>query len=343
MNLNKLVRDNIKSLTGYSSARSEFNQQGKIYLDANESPFQNGVNRYPDPFQNELKQLLAKRKNSTNENILLGNGSDEVLDLIFRCFCEPKKDNILLFTPTYGMYEVLAAINEIDIRSYALDEKFDFDPSGVLKKTDENTKLIFVCSPNNPSGNRIDSDKIIALANSFNGLIILDEAYIEFTKEGSLMKELNNLPNLIICQTMSKAYGMAGIRLGMAFASKQIVAILNKVKPPYNINQLTINKAINVLNDPNKLEREISTIIKEREKLASALNKLAIVITVFPSDANFLLVRFTDAYFVYQNLIAQGIVVRNRAKEFNCDNCLRISIGTKNENEQLLKALKTII
>ncbi len=342
MNLENLVRKNILKLNPYSSARNEFNKKANIFLDANENPFENGLNRYPDPNQTKLKEVIAEKKNIASDQIIIGNGSDEVLDLLYRAFCEPKEDEVITLAPSYGMYNVLGAINNIRIVNYGLDENFEFSSNGLLNIAKDNTKMILLCSPNNPTGNSIPKEIIGYLAQNFRGLIVLDEAYIDFSLEDSMVSLIDEFPNLVVCQTLSKAYGMAGIRLGIAFGNKDVIAILNRIKPPYNINQLSIEKAIESFSIPSKLSRDVCEINKEKQKLKNALIQLDIVDKVFPSKANFLLVKFLNGDAVYTELIEKGIVVRNRSKEYNCENCLRITIGTESENYELMSALNAI-
>lgn len=344
MNLNNLIRNNIKTIKPYSSARDEFKNMSSdlVFLDANENPFNTGVNRYPDPNQSELKSKLAELKNISSNNILLGNGSDEVLDLIFRVFCEPNRDNIIILPPTYGMYEVLANTNAIAIKSVILDYNYQPQVESILNTADSNSKLLFLCSPNNPTGNSINSNLVETLLNDFKGIVVIDEAYIDFSNKSSWLKRLNEFPNLIVTQTLSKAYGMAGIRLGVCYASKEIIAVLNKIKPPYNINALTQKKAIERLSKTKLISEEIDQILNEREKLIQEISANHFVDKVYPSDANFFLVKVDDAIKRYNQLIEKGIVVRNRTNQSNCENCLRITVGTKKENLKLIIALKEI-
>jgi len=342
--INNLVRNNIAQLKAYSSARDEFDQdsEGMVFLDANESPFSNGVNRYPDPQQQKVKALLSKQKGLASNQILLGNGSDEVLDLIFRAFCEPNRDNVVLLPPTYGMYGVLAALNAIAVKEILLTEKFDINLEKTLSAVDKQSKLIFLCSPNNPSGNLLSAQKIRALIENFNGLVVIDEAYIDFSLTQSWLKELDKYPNLIITQTLSKAYGMAGIRLGVCYASKAIIEILNRIKPPYNINKLSQEKAIERLKKVAEVQEEIKRILKERTLLEKALKNISFVENIYPSDANFILVKVDDANERYAQLIEKGIVIRNRTTQVLCKNTLRLTVGTEIENKQLLKALEEL-
>ncbi len=343
-NLNELVRDNVKAMKPYSSARDEFKaiDGDQVFLDANENPFENGLNRYPDPQQGQLKAALSKLKNIAVEHILLGNGSDEVLDLIFRAFCEPNKDNIISVPPTYGMYGVLANLNAIENREIPLDPDFELDLDNISRATSTHTKLIFICAPNNPTANTFAPNAIENLLKTFNGIVVIDEAYIDFSKHKSWTSRLEDFTNLIVTQTLSKAYGMAGIRLGICYASAEIIAILNKIKPPYNINELTQQKALERLSHPEKVTEEIQKILKQRTWLISKLKQNTIIETVYPSDANFVLAKVDDANKRYDQLITQGIVVRNRSNQPGCENCLRFTVGTQFENIKLVKALEDI-
>ena len=342
MNLNNLIRKNIKAMKPYSSARDEFKdlKADMVFLDANENPIETDLNRYPDPQQTALKELISKQKRLAVNQLLLGNGSDEVLDLIFRAFCEPNQDSILTLPPTYGMYSVLAQLNSIENIEVSLTSDFKIDVDQVLKQVKPSTKLLFICSPNNPSGNVMDVNAVTKLLKAFNGLVVIDEAYINFTEVESWTQRLNQFPNLIVTQTLSKAYGLAGIRLGTCYASKEIIAVLNKIKPPYNINTLTQQAAINVLRD-NEVSAQVFSILSERKKLSSALEACFFVEKVFPSDANFILIKVDNANKRYDELIKNGIVVRNRTTQLGCENCLRISVGTPAENTQLLTLLNT--
>ena len=343
-NIEGLVRENVKKLKPYSSARDEFKDFKKdmIFLDANENPFNNGVNRYPDPQQRDLKSVLAEQRRVSATQILLGNGSDEVLDLLFRAFCEPKVDNVITLPPTYGMYKVLADINAVENREVLLTSDFQINIDEILNTIDERTKLLFICSPNNPTGNSMHVEDIEKLLHNFNGLIILDEAYIDFSKQQSWLNRLNDFPNLIITQTLSKAYGMAGIRLGICYASKEIIDVLNKIKPPYNINELTQLKAMEKVLDKNLVSKEIKSILTEKCKLLKVLLQVKFISKVYSSDANFVLVKVDDATKRYNQLIEKGIVVRNRTTQPLCKNTLRFTVGTHEENKALVKALKEI-
>ena len=342
--IENLVRSNISALSRYSSARDEYAEvdSDMIFLDANENPFETDVNRYPDPQQRDLKSLLAAQKGVASSNILLGNGSDEVLDLLFRAFCEPNEDNVITLPPTYGMYKVLAGINAVANREVLLTTTFEPNASEILEAQDEQSKLLFLCSPNNPTGNSFATDTILELLNNFNGLVVIDEAYIDFSEEKSWLTRLDDFPNLIIIQTLSKAYGMAGIRLGICYASAVIIAVLNKIKPPYNVNELTQQKAFERLVSIDSIEKELHLILKEKEQLSKALLEVNFVHKVYRSKANFLLVNVDNATKRYQELLAKGIVVRNRSNQPLCENMLRITVGTEEENNQLIIALKEL-
>ena len=342
MNIDSLIRDNIKALKPYSSARDEFKEFSSdiVFLDANENPFENGVNRYPDPQQLSVKAKLSEIKGIPSEHILLGNGSDEVLDLIFRVFCEPNKDNIITLPPTYGMYSVLANTNAVGIKEVPLNEDFQPNVDAILKTADANSKLLFLCSPNNPTANSFDAKKVEDLIRNFEGIVVIDEAYIDFSNQESWLSRLNEFPNLIVTQTLSKAYGMAGIRLGICFASEEIINALNKIKPPYNVNQLTQTKAFERLIKIDDVNKEIEAILNERKRLIDKLNSISFVEQIFPSDANFVLVKVDNATGRYNELVKKGIVVRNRTNQPGCENCLRFTIGTEKENMRLIEILK---
>ena len=327
----------------YSSARDEFKdlKADMVFLDANENPFETTLNRYPDPQQTALKELISKQKELPINQVLLGNGSDEVLDLIVRAFCEPNQDSILTLPPTYGMYGVLAQLNSIENIEVPLSKDFNINVDQVLKQVKPSTKLLFICSPNNPSGNIMDVNAVTRLLKAFDGLVVIDEAYIDFTTIESWTQRLNAFPNLMVTQTLSKAYGLAGIRLGTCYASKEIIAVLNKIKPPYNINSLTQQAAIEALQN-NEVSDQVSSILREREKLANALASCFFVKKIYPSDANFILIKVDDANKRYDELLRHGIVIRNRTTQLGCENCLRISLGTPAENKQLLTLLNTL-
>lgn len=344
INIDNLVRENVKGLSPYSSARDEYVSDGSqmIFLDANENPFENGVNRYPDPQQRGLKAVLASQKGVDVSQILLGNGSDEVLDLLFRAFCEPKEDNVISLPPTYGMYKVLSNINNIENREVLLTDDFQPDVAEILKTMDRRSKLLFVCSPNNPTGNGISNTYIHELLIKFNGLVVIDEAYIDFSKDTSWISELSNYSNLIITQTLSKAYGLAGIRLGICYASSEIIAVLNKIKPPYNVNELTQQRALKRLQDTGKINGEVLNILKERTVLEEVLANMSFVEKTYPTDANFILAKVDDATKRYSQLLKAGIVVRNRTTQPLCTNTLRFTVGTIEENKILIERLKEI-
>ena len=329
----------------YSSARDEFEDfdtAEMIFLDANENPFQTGVNRYPDPQQLSVKAILAKNNKVKTSQILLGNGSDEVLDLLFRAFCEPKTDNIISLPPTYGMYGVLANINAVENREVLLSTDFQPQVDQILDTVDDSTKIIFLCSPNNPTGNSFSDESVVKLLQNFKGLVVIDEAYIDFSKKESWLTEIDEYPNLIITQTLSKAYGLAGIRLGICYASEAVISVLNKIKPPYNVNELTQQRAINRLNNPETIKNEIASIIEQREELIKVLLEVSFVEKVYPTEANFVLVKVDDANKRYDQLIEKGIVIRNRTSQPLCENCLRLTIGIPEENAVLIKELKLL-
>ena len=342
-NINNLVRENIKNMQSYSSARDEFKDftHNMVYLDANENPFSNGINRYPDPQQKMLKSILSKQKRINENQILLGNGSDEVLDLVFRAFCEPNVDNVITLPPTYGMYGVLANINAIENKEVLLSADFQPNIDDIVKNINANTKIIFLCSPNNPTGNSFDDQAVLTLLKNFNGLVIIDEAYIDFSKNESWLQEINDYPNLVITQTLSKAYAMAGLRVGILYASTEIISVLNKIKPPYNINILSQESALKKL-EQSTLNFHVKKIINERKKMVEFLVFIPFVEKIYPSDANFILIKVDDANKRYNQLIENGIVIRNRNNQALCENCLRITIGTKEENEKLMAVLKSI-
>ncbi len=342
-NINNLVRENIKNMQSYSSARDEFKDftHNMVYLDANENPFSNGINRYPDPQQKMLKSILSKQKRINENQILLGNGSDEVLDLVFRAFCEPNVDNVITLPPTYGMYGVLANINAIENKEVLLSADFQPNIDDIVKNINANTKIIFLCSPNNPTGNSFDDQAVLTLLKNFNGLVIIDEAYIDFSKNESWLQEINDYPNLVITQTLSKAYAMAGLRVGILYASTEIISVLNKIKPPYNINNLSQESALKKL-EQSTLNFHVKKIINERKKMVEFLVFIPFVEKIYPSDANFILIKVDDANKRYNQLIENGIVIRNRNNQALCENCLRITIGTKEENEKLMAVLKSI-
>ena len=339
--LEQLVRPNILALKPYSSARDEFGGSGaKVFLDANENPYNTPFNRYPDPLQRELKQRLAAVKGVAAENIFLGNGSDEPIDLAYRCFTRPGIDNVVAIEPTYGMYKVCADINDVEYRTVLLDDTFQTTADRLLAACDKNTKLIWICSPNNPTGNNIDRQEIIKTLEDFDGIVIVDEAYSDFSGERPLRLDLGKYPNLIVLNTMSKAWGCAAIRLGMAFAQKAIVDVFNKVKYPYNVNMLTQKQAFEALKDPFEVDKWVKIILLERSRMIEAFNLLPSCKKVYPTDANFFLALFDDAQAVYDYLKEKGIIVRNRTRVTLCEDCLRITIGSNSENNELLAALR---
>ncbi|WP_114784810.1 histidinol-phosphate transaminase [Botryobacter ruber] len=342
--LQELVRPNVLKMKPYSSARDEFKGSASIFIDANENnvgSLAGGTyNRYPDPHQKKLKKRIAEIKGVRPSQIFLGNGSDEAIDLLFRMLCTPGQDTMLQLPPTYGMYEVSANLNDVQLQSVQLTPDFQVPVEEVLRQVKPTTKLLFICSPNNPTGNLIEPERVEALLRNFNGVVVLDEAYIDFASEPSWITRLDEFPNLVVLQTFSKAWGMAGLRLGLAFASEEIISLLDKIKPPYNINEATQELALQALEKEEELKYMVEEIIQERELLVQALPTLEAVLKVYPSDANFLLVQVTDANRLYDHLIARGIVVRNRSSLPGCEGCLRISVGTLEENQQLLQAIR---
>lgn len=344
MKLSDLARKNVLQMKAYSSARDEFSEDGKEYIfqDANENPFHSGYHRYPDPYANKLKEKISSLKGIPATNMLLGNGSDELLDLLFRAFCNPSQDEVITMPPTYGMYKVLAELNEIKVKEIPLTPDFHMDAKAVVGAISPVTKLIFICSPNNPSGNTMNPQDIKYILKNFHGIVVLDEAYIDFTGQTSWISELNYFPNLVLLQTFSKAYAHAGIRLGMGFAQAEIIQLLTKIKPPYNVNQLTQEKAIEVVAQAGRYKNQVEMLISERELLRTELQKVSFIEKVFPSEANFLLVKVDNALVRYYQLLNKGIVVRNRTNELHCENCLRITIGTPKENQQLIAALHAL-
>ena len=339
-----LTRPNIWSLAPYSSARNEYSGHvAHVFLDANENPFNGPYNRYPDPLQEELKERISSIKNVPAENIFLGNGSDEAIDLVYRCFCEPKKDNVVAICPTYGMYEVCADINDVEYRKVLLDEDYQIKAEKLLAACDANTKAIWICSPNNPTGNNIHSEEIEKVITKFDGIVVVDEAYIDFSNQKSFKRYVSNDNyNVIVLQTMSKAWGSAAIRLGMAFAKEDIIGIFNKVKYPYNVNALTQEQAMKRLNDPQAVSQWVSILLQERGRMVEAFAELPICEKVYPTDANFFLAKVEDAQGTYDYLVEKGIIVRNRTRITLCNNCLRVTIGTREENNELLGALRSM-
>ncbi|NEV94264.1 histidinol-phosphate transaminase [Psychroflexus sp. YR1-1] len=344
MILDNLIRENVKNMSAYSSARDEFNAAADdfLFLDANENPFDTDYNRYPDPYQHRLKAAISDIKQIPKENIILGNGSDEVLDLIFRAFCEPNQDEIITMPPTYGMYEVLANLNAIKTVAVPLKKGFQIDVDAVRSSITEQTKLIFICSPNNPSGNLLQINDIKIILDEFSGLVVIDEAYIDFAANSSFISELNDYPNLIITQTFSKGLAHAGIRVGMCFASERIISVLNKIKPPYNINQLSQSKALEVIQSFETYLFQIEIVKSERELLSEAFKTISWIQHIYPSESNFLLCKVDDANYRYKQLLEQKIVVRNRTNQHLCENCLRFTVGTPEQNQTLIKVLKQL-
>ena len=343
-NLQNLLRKNIKELVPYSSARDEFKGEASVYLDANEnsygSPLNESFNRYPDPLQYKVKKRLSEIKGVPPRNIFLGNGSDEAIDILFRAFCNPGSDNVITVPPTYGMYEVSANINDVEVRKIKLKTDFQLNMEGIAEAIDEHTKIIFICSPNNPSGNSINRDDIETILANFNGLVVIDEAYINYSRQKTFIQELTEYSNLVVLQTLSKAWGLAGLRIGMAFASEEIIEIFNKVKPPYNINEASQALALQALQNVEQVNNWIKETVAEREKLKLELNTLESVLTIYPSDANFILVKTIQPKEIYQFMVNRGIIVRDRSKVELCEGCLRITIGTPHENELLIEAFK---
>jgi len=341
-NIQKLLRNNLKNRSPYASARDEFTEPAEIWLDANENPFETGMNRYPDPRQNKLKEAVARVKQLPKNNVFIGNGSDEVLDLLFRAFCEPRIDNVIISPPTFGIFEVLAEINDVAIKKAPLNEDFSLNIERVLQQIDEHTKMIILCSPNNPTGNTLDEQAIEKLMELASPLVVIDEAYIDFSKSKGFVNKLDHYPGLVVVQTLSKAWGMAGLRLGLGLASTEIVQILDSIKPPYNINSYSQLQAIKQIDNKIDTEQQIASILAEREKIRKALEQLPGVIKVFPSDTNFLLVEIKNATQIYTALLKKGIVLRNRSGILNCKECLRITVGTPAENDRLLKELRNL-
>ena len=345
MKIDALVRDNVINMSSYSSARDEYKNvtdENLIYLDANESPFDNGINRYPDNKHNDLKTVVSKIKNVNVNQVVFGNGTDEILDLIVRVFCNPNQDQIITLPPTYGMYDVIAKTNSVENIEIPLKSDFSIDTDKILGLKESNTKILFLCSPNNPTGNSFDINVLSDLIKDFRGVVVVDEAYIDFSSQKSLIKLMDKYENLIITQTMSKAYGMAGIRLGMGFSNEKIISYINKIKPPYNINILTENKALEELKKVNEIKSNVNSILNQREKLISSLEKLDFIEKIYESDANFILIKVDNADLRYNQLLKKGIIVRNRTNQYLCQNCLRITIGTKIENNSLIKTLNEL-
>ena len=345
MNIDTLVRNNVKKMSSYLTARDDFkkeNEKKLIYLDANESPFGSGINRYPDNKHTELKKVVSNIKNINVNQIVFGNGTDEILDLIVRVFCNPNKDKIITLPPTYGMYDVIAKTNGVENIEIPLKSDFSIDKNEILKLSSSSIKILFLCSPNNPTGNSFDTNDLTDLIKGFNGVVVVDEAYIDFSSKQSLISLINDNNNLIITQTMSKAYGMAGIRLGMGFSNQKIINYLNKIKPPYNINVLTERKALEELNKIDEIKKNIDLVLNQRKLLVSCLEKLDFIEKIYKSDSNFLLLKVDNADLRYNQLLKKGIIVRNRSNQPLCQNCLRITIGTENENKSLIKILNEL-
>ncbi len=339
--LQQLIRPNILALAPYSSARNEYaGHEAHVFLDANENPYGAPMNRYPDPLQRELKERIAQTKDVPADGIFLGNGSDEAIDLLYRCFCQPGIDNVVAIEPTYGMYRVCADINDVEYRTVLLDEQFQIKAEELLDACDEHTKLIWICSPNNPTGNSIQREEMLKVIDGFDGLVVVDEAYSDFARQQPLRMELAKHPNLVVLNTMSKAWASAAIRLGMAFASSDIIDVFNKVKYPYNVNLLTQQQAMKILDAKADVERQLQLIMQQRSQVMTAFRQLPICLQVYPTDANFFLARVTDAQAIYNYLVRCGIIVRNRTRVQLCHNCLRITIGTRSENDELLGALR---
>jgi len=342
--LNNILRKNIADLVPYSSARDEFQGEASVFLDANEnafgSPLEQQFNRYPDPLQFKLKKRLSEIKGVPPRNIFLGNGSDEAIDILFRCFCNPGVDNVILVPPTYGMYQVSANINDVAVRNVPLTVDYQLNLDGIAEAIDERTKLVFICSPNNPTGNSIHRADVETLLANFNGLVIVDEAYINFSRQKTFIQELTEYANLVVLQTLSKAWGLAALRVGMAFASEEIIDVMNKVKPPYNINDASQQLALQALGNVDQVNKWIKDILFQRDKLVLALKHFDFVVDIYPSDANFILVKTTDAKGIYNFLVDKGIIVRDRSKVDLCVGCLRVTVGTPAENELLLQTLQ---
>jgi histidinol-phosphate aminotransferase len=342
--INTILRENIKNLKPYSSARDEFKGEASVYLDANEnafgSPLEQNYNRYPDPLQHAVKLRLSEIKGVPARNIFLGNGSDEAIDILFRSFCNPGVDNVILVPPTYGMYEVSANINDVETHKVNLTEEYQLNLDSIAEAIDKNTKLIFICSPNNPTGNSINREDIETLLTNFKGLVVVDEAYINFSRQKTFIQELTEYANLVVLQTLSKAWGLAALRVGMAFASEEIIEVMNKVKPPYNINEASQQLALQALQNVEQVNQWIKETLTERDQLVMNLKAYNFVVDIYPSDANFILVKTTDAKGIYNFLVNHGIIVRDRSKVELCEGALRITVGTPTENKTLLNTLK---
>jgi histidinol-phosphate aminotransferase len=339
MNIFELLRENIKNMQPYSCARDEFKGEASVYLDANENPYNGPYNRYPDPLQLDVKTAISKVKNVPVENIFLGNGSDEPIDLLYRAFCEPRRDNVVAIEPTYGMYKVCAAVNDVEYRKVLLNDNFDIEAFKLIDSANLNTKIIWLCSPNNPTGNSLNTDEILKVLQWFRGIVVVDEAYIDFSAKQSFTSYIAQYPNLVVLQTLSKAWGSAAIRLGMAFASVEVIDVLNKIKYPYNINILTQEHAKKILANASQTSKWVETIIAERGQLINKLTKLELVKHIYPTDANFVLAKVDNANITYNWLVNKGIIVRNRSSVSLCENSLRITVGTPAENKTLIDAL----
>lgn len=340
--LNELLRPNIRNLKPYSSARDEFSGEAAVFLDANENPFNAPYNRYPDPYQRELKKRIAEIKNVATENIFLGNGSDEAIDIVIRAFCEPGTDNIVSIAPTYGMYQVSADINNIEVKKVLLTPDFELDAGSLLNAANEHTKIIFLCSPNNPTGNCFRQEDVKKILDNFEGIVVIDEAYIDFAPDKSWLNKLQQYPNLIIFQTFSKAWGMAGIRLGMAFAHNEIINVFSKIKYPYNVNILTQQKALELLTANNQMQKWVEELLEERARLIESLQTKDFVQKIYPTDANFVLIKAREPKKIYNYLVNRKIIIRDRSKVALCEDCLRITVGTPKENRELMDALAEI-
>ncbi|MEM9823496.1 MAG: histidinol-phosphate transaminase, partial [Bacteroidota bacterium] len=340
IDLEQLVRPNVLQMQAYSSARSEFTGRADVFLDANENPYETGLNRYPDPLQKALKNKIASIKGVDPQQIFLGNGSDEAIDLLIRIFCRPGQDHILTLPPTYGMYKVSAALSAVAIKTVPLQSNFQLDVAQILAKANQQSKLLFICSPNNPTGNSIERQAITTLLKNFQGIVVIDEAYIDFSGQTSCTELLAQYNNLVVLQTFSKAWGLAGIRLGMAFANGAIIQLFNKTKPPYNINTLSQQAALKALENHTEIQKQLGETCQERERLSIALKKMPFIQMIYPSDANFLLVKMTQPKIVYRYLLEQKIIVRDRSKVLLCEGCLRFTVGTPKENQQLIQSLQ---
>jgi len=341
--LSSIIRPSIARLAPYSSARNEYSgTEAHVFLDANENPYNSPLNRYPDPLQTELRHAVSARWQVAEDCIFIGNGSDEAIDLVYRCFCEPRIDNVVAIEPSYGMYKVAADINDVEYRPVTLDDHFQFSADRLLAAADDHTKAIWLCSPNNPTGNNLDRDEMLSLLQRFEGLVVIDEAYIDFSRQPSMRRELSQFPNLIVLSTLSKAWGCAAIRLGLAFASTEIISVFNKVKYPYNVNMLSQQKALEAVRNSETTEHWVNTLLQERERVMNAFGELPLCETVFPSDANFFLARVKNADRVYNYLKRCGIIVRNRSRVTLCGECLRVTVGTRSENSELIGALRVM-